>query len=278
MRVLTVVGRAASTISLSARTPSSLKASRNRSAPASAPRTPMGVGVAPSVTRFDTTLPAPPSASVCLSTSTTGTGASGEILRTRPQINSSSITSPSTTMCLPVNWSAIDLARCGVRFFMIECDSSVQLRSPRLTFEANRGIGPQSQFQDFINGGGNLFPGNLLDQRRVALELRPVAPSPRRPFALHYPVRSFSPRMPDGRIGRTPDGDNWTIERGRYMHWSTVIPHKHKTHPKHRHKLFQADSREHGSVDARSRSYLACELLLTGACDYHAQQIPTLPQ
>src|SRR6266404_1932670 len=62
------------------------------------------------------------------------------------------------------------------------------------------------------------------------------------------------------------------------MHWSTVIAYKHTTHPKHRHKLFQADPCEHGSIGARSRRHLACELLLTGASNYHARQIPTLAQ
>src|SRR5204862_4757299 len=50
---------------------------------------------------FAATFPAPPRRYVSSSTSTTGTGASGEIRRTFPQMNSSSMTSPTVRITLP---------------------------------------------------------------------------------------------------------------------------------------------------------------------------------
>src|SRR5262249_16184852 len=55
------------------------------------------VPCAPSAIKFASTFAAPPRWIDSRRTSTTGTGASGEIRVTSPQTNSSSITSPSTT-------------------------------------------------------------------------------------------------------------------------------------------------------------------------------------
>jgi len=66
----------------------------------SSPTTPISNGNAPSDFILFATFPAPPSFESSPSTSITGTGASGEILFTAPQIYLSSITSPTTAIFL----------------------------------------------------------------------------------------------------------------------------------------------------------------------------------
>src|SRR5215475_34911 len=171
MRVFIVVGRAGSAIKLLSLAFNAAKADRNRCASASSPTTPIGVAVAPSATKFDTTLPAPPSASVCRSTSTTGTGASGEIRRTLPQMNSSSITSPKTTMRLPANASVIDLARSLVSVLVIE--PKCYLFTSRCRSAKSAVIGFHSLFQDFLDGGNYVSRWDLTNRQTLSLSRQP---------------------------------------------------------------------------------------------------------
>ena len=69
----------------------------------------------PSARTFAATLPAPPTWKLSRSTSTTGTGASGEMRDTRPHRNSSSITSPTTSTRRPRIAETMARARAGER-------------------------------------------------------------------------------------------------------------------------------------------------------------------
>src|SRR2546427_6514998 len=100
MRVLSVVGRSfriSPDVSIS---DCCIKV-RIRSPAKSRPITPIETGVPSSAFILAATLPDPPRRYVSFVTSTTGTGASGEIRRTFPQMNSSSMTSPRMRMVLP---------------------------------------------------------------------------------------------------------------------------------------------------------------------------------
>ena len=95
-RVLREVRRCGSAKSPASSTPSRLSSWRNRLPGWSSPTNPRTSTWAPRATRLLTTLPAPPSVRVSRSTSTTATGASGEMRATRPQRYSSSMKSPAT--------------------------------------------------------------------------------------------------------------------------------------------------------------------------------------
>src|SRR5450631_124379 len=110
MRVLRVVGRSDTTIMPRVSTAISSKSVRARWPSASPPTAPTKATVAPSARRLFATLPAPPSVNEWLFTLTTGTGASGEIRLTRPQIHSSIITSPMTTTRRPAMRASNSLA------------------------------------------------------------------------------------------------------------------------------------------------------------------------
>ena len=69
--------------------------------PRRGPTTPASTAAPPSARTLPATLPAPPRWKLWPVTSTTGTGASGEMRATLPQRNSSSITSPTTSTRLP---------------------------------------------------------------------------------------------------------------------------------------------------------------------------------
>src|SRR5579872_5884952 len=101
MRVLRVVGRFAASRTPPASTPSASNISLARVPSASSPTTPTNVTSAPSARKLFATFPAPPSVNVWRPTLTTGTGASGEMRETSPQIHSSIIRSPTTRMRLP---------------------------------------------------------------------------------------------------------------------------------------------------------------------------------
>ena len=77
----------------------------------SLPITPQRTGVAPRVAIFRITLAAPPSILVSLLTSTTGTGASGEIRVTLPQKYSSRMISPITRTLASTNLSIYPFRR-----------------------------------------------------------------------------------------------------------------------------------------------------------------------
>ncbi len=95
-RVLREVRRSRSAKRPAASTPSRAISWR-RSCPGwSSPTSPRTSTRAPRATRLLTTLPAPPKVRVSRSTSTTTTGASGEMRSTRPQRYSSSMKSPAT--------------------------------------------------------------------------------------------------------------------------------------------------------------------------------------
>ena len=100
MRVLIVVGRDLSAINKSSvwKVLFSLTELRILSPAKSSPTTPITHACAPSASRLANTFAAPPRCVDSRLMSTTGTGASGEMRVTSPQRNSSSITSPSTTM------------------------------------------------------------------------------------------------------------------------------------------------------------------------------------
>ena len=101
MRVFTVVGRAPSETASAGTMPSARSASRTRSPAASWPITPTSTASPPRARRLAATLPAPPRWKLWPVTSTTGTGASGEMRATLPQMNSSSMRSPRTSTRRP---------------------------------------------------------------------------------------------------------------------------------------------------------------------------------
>ncbi len=84
MRVFMVVGRAGSRTIVRVSTPRAWNASNSCCARESSPTRPTRTGSAPSAARVAATLPAPPSELVSFCTSTTGTGASGEMRSQRP--------------------------------------------------------------------------------------------------------------------------------------------------------------------------------------------------
>src|SRR5258708_6932011 len=96
----------------------------------SSPITPITHACAPSASRFASTFAAPPRCVDSRLISTTGTGASGEMRVTSPQRNSSSITSPSTTILLSRNWRVISSAR-GLRIDGIPTKVSPKDRKDR---------------------------------------------------------------------------------------------------------------------------------------------------
>src|SRR5262252_7024542 len=94
---------------------------------------------------------------------TTGTGASGEIRVTSPQMNSSSMTSPSTTMRQSDAWRKISRARCLVRF------SNYNLVAWTLVCGlcARRSENGVSAVQYAIDRSGNAFQGDPQDALRL---------------------------------------------------------------------------------------------------------------
>ena len=96
MRSLVVVGMAATSVKAGS-TPASASMDSNLSCSSSPPPNPATVTHAPSPARFMATLAAPPGRSFCQVARTTGTGASGEMRSTSPQMYLSSITSPTTS-------------------------------------------------------------------------------------------------------------------------------------------------------------------------------------
>ena len=113
MRVLSVVGRADPASTSASSTPAAVSASRTRVPAASRPTTPASTAWPPSARTLVATLPAPPTWSLRPVTSTTGTGASGEMRLTRPHTNSSSITSPTTSTRRPASALTSLRARAG---------------------------------------------------------------------------------------------------------------------------------------------------------------------
>src|SRR5262245_53035426 len=71
----------------------------------------MGIGTAPRLRTLAETLAAPPRQVLSLRISTTGTGASGLILETAPQIKRSSITSPITRIRFRLNRPTASMSR-----------------------------------------------------------------------------------------------------------------------------------------------------------------------
>ncbi len=92
---MVVVGIVATSVRAGS-TPASANMDSSLSCSSSPPPIPVTVTHAPSPARFMATLAAPPGRSFCQVARTTGTGASGEMRSTSPQMYLSSITSPTT--------------------------------------------------------------------------------------------------------------------------------------------------------------------------------------
>jgi len=91
-----------------------VRSRRSWLAAGSRPTTPNSSVRAPRAERLRATLAAPPGMKLSRSKSTTGTGASGEMRATRPQMNWSSMTSPITSTRVRVIWSSSSRSRDGV--------------------------------------------------------------------------------------------------------------------------------------------------------------------
>src|SRR6185503_14610884 len=165
-----------------------------RSPAASLPITPTTDPRAPSATRFASTFAAPPRCTDSRRTSTTGTGASGEIRVTSPQTNSSSITSPSTTTLRSRRRSRISEARalvniCALRFL---CTDHKEHRSA----------------QDSFNSRNNARHWHTQDTFRLSKFLAKI---PVTGLARHLFENDFRgptiPWTPVRDVGRTKDDD-----------------------------------------------------------------------
>src|SRR5713226_3613968 len=86
---------------------------------------------APSANRFASTFAAPPRCVDSRCTSTTGTGASGEMRDTLPQTNSSSITSPTTTTLRSLACLSSSDARCLSKLAVMVAPTDGVLAKPQ---------------------------------------------------------------------------------------------------------------------------------------------------
>src|SRR5688572_11978482 len=195
MRVLIVEGRASSTISLSSADPKRRKPSRKRFAASSAPTTPTTVPRAPRASKFASTLAAPPRWIDSRRTSTTGTGASGEIRVTSPHTNSSSITSPSTTILRSRSAFRISLARILV---------SIDQNSV-----------------DCVDNSIDRHAQDTLRLRKLLAKIT-VTGLARQLFA-HYFRGSFVPRTPVGHVRRSENDDGWSADCCCYVRDAAVV-------------------------------------------------------
>ena len=92
--------------------------------------------------RLRATLAAPPGMKLSLSSCTTGTGASGEIRRTDPQMNSSSITSPTTRILVREAPEISSFSRFALRVLGAMDDIPFIRNDPvRVEMPASRAVG-----------------------------------------------------------------------------------------------------------------------------------------
>src|SRR6185295_4283368 len=251
--VFTVVGLARSTITPSIPTPNSSNAARKRSAPMSSPITAIGTGAAPSETRFETTLPAPPSAIDWRSTSTTGTGASGEMRRTRPQMNSSSIKSPRTTIRLPEKAPASVVARSRVSLFIKKSRSRLR----------------QCNLKHFVDSGDDFINGDPFNRAAIVTITRSS-------LAAKHSIRRFGPRMPHVGIRRTKHREYRAIDCRRNVHRTAVIAYEHEAERSNQSRQFgERYVRQHNRIRARRIGDLFGQSFLPGAGDDDALDLPS---
>src|SRR5277367_2972202 len=124
MRVFEIVGCSATTIP-EASTPAAVRIAVSWRISLSSPQKPAWVTLTPRPTRFMATLAAPPGELVVRTERSTGTGASGEMRSTSPQMERSSMTSPITRMRKAANPLSISSRSLDCSFKSISSSSQI---------------------------------------------------------------------------------------------------------------------------------------------------------